>query len=165
MYAKSTDEALKLVIVVNLSVCTSAPATEVVSYCIWQSSADRIEVLVVVTVDACRGSASDPGCTRVDHADAAVECRCCRHRQTAGIRAKHGESRPCSYIEVHQHVAIAIQFDHVVELREWDYGHRLRKCLAELQREAKVSVFHQVEVVVVSEMAVRSNAYRVKPSL
>ena len=41
-----------------------------------------------------------------------------------------------------------IQLDHVVKHNVGNYGHRLRKCLTELQREAKVSVFHQVEVVV-----------------
>ena len=88
-----------------------------------------------------------------------VECRCCRRCRTAGIRATRGKSRPCSsfsssslYANVHQHIAIVIQFDHVVKLRECDYGHRLRKRLAELLREAKVSMFHQVEVVVVSEI-------------
>ena len=41
-----------------------------------------------------------------------------------------------------------IQLDHVVKRHVGDYGHRLRKRLTERQREAKVSVFHQVEVVV-----------------
>ena len=88
----------------------------------------------------------DRGCTRVVRAGVAVACRCCRRRRAAAIRAARGESRPCSYAKVLQHVAIAIQFDNVVKLREHDYGHRLCKCVGEFQREANVSVFHQVEV-------------------
>jgi len=51
MSAKSTDDALKLTIVVNPFVCTSSPPIEIVSYRVRRRSANRIEILAVVAVD------------------------------------------------------------------------------------------------------------------
>jgi len=137
MSAKTTDDALNLAIVENPIVYTSAPSIELFSYRVWQRSADTNQNIRHSCrrrrwpPSVCWGNGLDRGCIRAVRVGEAVACRCCRRRRTAAIRAARDESRPCSYAKVHQHVAIVIQFDDVVELHERDYGHRLRKCVGE----------------------------------